>query len=60
MVCKCYLVYSNSFNCNSITLALGKGYWQVFVAVGLTMWVEMARLVRGEFIVQRNHEYVEA
>ena len=44
----------------AITLALGKGYWQVFVAVGLTMWVEIARLVRGEFIAQRNHEYVEA
>lgn len=44
----------------AITLALGKGYWQVFVAVGLTMWVEIARLVRGEFISQRNHEYVEA
>ncbi len=44
----------------AITLALGKGYWQVFVAVGLTMWVEVARLVRGEFISQRNREYVEA
>ena len=44
----------------AITLALGKGYWQVFVAVGLTMWVEIARVIRGEFIVQRNHEYVEA
>ena len=43
----------------AITLALGKGYWQVFVAVGITMWVEIARLVRGEFISQRNREYVE-
>jgi peptide/nickel transport system permease protein len=32
----------------AITLALGKGYWQVFIAVGLTMWVEVARVVRGE------------
>ena len=31
----------------AITLALGKGFWQVFVAVGITMWVEVARLVRG-------------
>ena len=29
----------------AITLALGKGFWQVFVAVGLTMWVEVARIV---------------
>ena len=44
----------------AITLALGKGFWQVFIAVGLTMWVEVARVVRGEFISQRNREYVEA
>ena len=25
----------------AITLALGKGFWQVFIAVGLTMWVEV-------------------
>src|SRR5699024_209959 len=24
----------------AMTLALGKGFWQVFIAVGLTMWVE--------------------
>ena len=28
----------------AITLALGKGFWQVFIAVGLTMWVSVARL----------------
>tara|TARA_Y100001968_G_scaffold203606_1_gene186934 strand:+ start:222 stop:1223 length:1002 start_codon:yes stop_codon:yes gene_type:complete len=44
----------------SITLALGKGLWQVFIAVGLTMWAEVARVVRGEFIAQKNREYVEA
>src|SRR5690606_17077598 len=30
----------------AITLALGRGFWQVFVAVGFTMWVNVARLVR--------------
>ena len=29
----------------AITMALGKGTWQVFIAVGLTMWVEVARVV---------------
>ncbi len=43
-----------------ITLSLGKGYWQLFIAVGLTMWVEVSRVVRGEFISQRNSQYVEA
>ncbi|MDX9750606.1 MAG: ABC transporter permease [Flavobacteriales bacterium] len=44
----------------AITLALGKGFVQVFVAVGLTMWVEVARLVRGEVVRVRALEYVEA
>ena len=44
----------------AITLALGKGFWQVFVAVGLTVWVEVARVVRGQVIGLREMEYVEA
>ena len=44
----------------AITLALGKGFWQVFVAVGLTMWVEVARVVRGQVLSVREKEYVEA
>ena len=44
----------------AITLALGKGFWQVFVAVGLTMWVEVARIVRGQVLVIRELQYVEA
>lgn len=44
----------------AITLLLGKGFWQVFVAVGLTMWVSVARLVRGQVLVVRQLEYAEA
>jgi len=44
----------------AITLALGKGFWQVFIAVGLTMWVEVARIVRGQVFVIRELEFVEA
>ena len=44
----------------AITFALGKGFWQVFVAVGLTMWVEVARVVRGQILSIREKEYVEA
>jgi peptide/nickel transport system permease protein len=44
----------------AITFALGKGFVQVFVAVGLTMWVEVARIVRGQVISAKNMEYVEA
>lgn len=44
----------------AITFALGRGFWQVFVAVGLTMWVEIARIVRGQILTIREKEYVEA
>lgn len=44
----------------AITLVLGKGFWQVFIAVGLTMWVSVARLVRGQVLNVRELEYVEA
>ncbi len=44
----------------AITLALGKGFWQVFIAVGLTMWVEVARVVRGQIISTKEMQYVTA
>ncbi len=44
----------------AITLLLGKGFWQVFIAVGLTMWVNIARLVRGQVMVTKELQYVEA
>lgn len=44
----------------AITLALGKGFWQVFIAVGLTMWVEVARLVRGQVISIKEQSFVQA
>ncbi|MCQ2299009.1 MAG: ABC transporter permease [Bacteroidales bacterium] len=44
----------------AITFALGKGFWQVFIAVGLTMWVDIARVVRGQVFSIKEKEYVEA
>lgn len=44
----------------AITFALGKGFWQVFVAVGLTMWVDVARVVRGQILSLKEKEFVEA
>jgi peptide/nickel transport system permease protein len=44
----------------AITLMLGKGFWQVFVAVGLTMWVEVARVIRGQIMSLREKEFIEA
>ncbi|TVQ75630.1 MAG: ABC transporter permease [Flavobacteriales bacterium] len=43
----------------ALTLALGKGLFQVFLAIGLTMWVEVARVVRGQVKSLRTRPYVE-
>ncbi len=44
----------------AITLAIGKGFVQIFIAVGITMWVEVARVVRGQVLSVKKKEYVEA
>jgi len=44
----------------AISLVLGKGIFQVFIAVGLTMWVDVARVVRGQVLSIREKDFVEA
>ncbi len=44
----------------AITFVLGKGVIQVFIAVGLTMWVEVARVARGQILSVREATFVEA
>jgi len=45
----------------AISLALdSKGVWTSFVAVGLTMWVDVARVVRGQMLGLREKTFVEA
>ena len=44
----------------AIVLALGRGIGNIFLAVGLTMWVEVARLVRGQVMTLRGVQFVEA
>ena len=44
----------------AITLALGKGLWQVFIAVGLTMWVDVARVVRGQVMTIKERQFITA
>jgi peptide/nickel transport system permease protein len=44
----------------AITFALGKGFWQIFIAVGLTMWVGTARLIRGQVMSIKELEYIQA
>jgi len=44
----------------AITLTIGKGFWEIFIAIGLTMWVGAARLVRGQVMALKEMEYVTA
>ncbi len=44
----------------AISIALEKGFFTVFIAVGLTMWVEVARVVRGQMVVAKEYQYVTA
>lgn len=43
-----------------LTLLMGKGLAAVFLAVGLTMWVDVARIVRGQMLGLREKEFAEA
>lgn len=44
----------------AIVLALGRGVGIIFLAVGLTMWVDVARIVRGQVLAFREIQFVEA
>ena len=37
-----------------------RGIWQLCIALGVTSWVGLCRLIRGETLKVRNMEYVEA
>lgn len=43
-----------------ISLILGKGTTTVYIALGLTSWVGLCRLIRGEVMKHKNREYVQA
>ena len=44
----------------AIVLALGRSISIIFLAVGLTMWVDVARIVRGQVMSLKEVQYVEA
>lgn len=37
-----------------------KGLYQVFLAIGLSMWVELARIVRGQVLQVKEMEFIQA
>lgn len=44
----------------AITFILGKGLVAVYLALGLTSWVSLCRLIRGEVMRHKDREYVQA
>ena len=44
----------------AIVIAMGKSIFNIFLAVGLTMWVDVARIVRGQVLTLKDAPYIEA
>jgi peptide/nickel transport system permease protein len=44
----------------AIAFVMGKGLSAIYVALGITAWVGLARVIRGEFIKHKNRDYVIA
>ncbi len=44
----------------AITLTIGKGFWEIFVAIGLSSWVSAARLIRGQVMQIKELDFVVA
>ena len=44
----------------AIIIAFGKGFLVIVLAVGLTMWVDVARIVRGQVLQVKSELYVQA
>lgn len=44
----------------AVSFAIGQGFWQIFIAIGLSSWVEVARVVRGQVFSIREKEYIQA
>jgi peptide/nickel transport system permease protein len=44
----------------AITFVMGKGISSIYVALGITAWVSLARVIRGEFIKHKSRDYVVA
>lgn len=43
-----------------LSVLLGQGLWSVIIAMALTGWIPMARLVRGQVLQLKQQEYVQA
>lgn len=44
----------------AIAYVMGKGISAIYVALGVTAWVSLARVIRGEFLKHKSRDYVVA
>ncbi len=44
----------------AITYVLGKGITAIYIALGSTAWIGLARVIRGEFMKHKSRDYVVA
>lgn len=44
----------------AIAFILGRGLTAIYIALGVTSWVSLARIIRGEFIKHKTRDYVLA
>jgi ABC-type dipeptide/oligopeptide/nickel transport system permease subunit len=44
----------------AITITIGKGFWEIFIAIGLTSWVSTARLIRGQVMQIKEGDFITA
>lgn len=43
-----------------LVVRLGPSFWNILLAIGITNWIGLCRLTRGQFFALREKEYVEA
>jgi ABC-type dipeptide/oligopeptide/nickel transport system permease subunit len=44
----------------ALSFVLGRGITSVYIALGVTTWVSLCRLIRAEFMKHKNRDYVQA
>lgn len=54
------LAFPSIFLLLTIQVMLTPNIYNVMIVIGLTSWMGVARLVRGEFLTQKERQYVEA
>jgi ABC-type dipeptide/oligopeptide/nickel transport system permease subunit len=44
----------------AISMTVGKGFWKIFIAIGITSWASAARLIRGQVMQLKEQDFIIA